>query len=373
MINSSSKQITIIVGTRPELIKLAPVYQQIITNSDFHQSTLFTGQHPDLVQPLFEFFNWKPDHVLQAMEPGQNLASLTSRLLQQVDEAIEALKPDLILVQGDTTSAMVGSLVAFYHKIPIAHVEAGLRTFQQYSPFPEEANRQIISRLASFHFVPTEGARQNLMQEGIASDIISITGNTVVDALQFTLDKLKCYSSSVLDDLKVLTLTQSPIVLVTGHRRENQGDGIKELTAALKELASYGYRIIFPVHPNPNVENIVNANLQHIEEVFLIDPVPYPEFVFLMQKAALIISDSGGVQEEAPSLQTPLLVTRECTERPEAVEGGFAKLVPLQKDALVNAALIELKKDPLPFATNPFGDGTAGKQIAAKLALFLNH
>lgn len=361
------KRILVIAGTRPEAIKLAPVVHELRRRELCRVILCATAQHRQMLDQVLEIFELKPDMDLDLMTPGQSLSDLTARLFEKLPAAIRQARADCVVVQGDTTTAFASAVSAFYERVPVAHVEAGLRTRDIYAPFPEEVNRRLVAQVARWHFAPTERARQNLLREGIAARNIYVTGNTVVDALLAVVPTVH----GLPDHLQ--PPPGSRLVLVTGHRRESFGAGMRQICEALAEIAAIhpDAYLVYPVHPNPNVLEPVNELLGNIPNVRLVEPVDYPTFIALMMEAHFIISDSGGVQEEAPALGKPVLVTREITERPEAVEAGCARLVGPDKEAIVRAAR-ELLDNPQVYARmaqakNPFGDGHAAEQIASVL------
>lgn len=366
-----------IFGTRPEAVKLAPVIKNLEEFPDLFQSVIcVTAQHRQMLDQVLELFKIKPDYDLNIMKPNQSLFELTSNVLLKLQEVLEKERPDIILVQGDTTTVFSASLAAFYLKIKIGHVEAGLRTFNKFSPFPEEINRKLTTAMADFHFAPTETSQQNLLKENIDTNTVYVTGNTVIDALFMTLDKLnKDKEQGLLSD-KVKEIDQlceslkdQRIVLVTGHRRENFGQGFENICLALKEIAENNkdVTIVYPVHLNPNVREPVMRITSDVKNIKLIEPLDYEPFVYLMNKSYLILTDSGGVQEEAPSLGKPVLVMRDTTERPEAVLAGTVKLVGTDTELLVKEAqeLLNNKEayDKMSKAHNPYGDGKASERI----------
>ena len=367
------KKISIIFGTRPEAIKLIPVILELKKNKNFEINICVTAQHREMLDQVLEIFNIKPDTDLDLMQPNQTLSTLTSRIINAVDNYFSEYKPDIVLVQGDTTTVFAVSLVAFYHKVKVGHVEAGLRTGKKYSPFPEEINRVLTSRIADIHFAPTEISKNNLLKEGINSEKIFITGNTVIDALFLAKEKvleLKPKVNGLQKNLEEI----SPYILITGHRRENFGEGFINICSAISELAlKYeNYNFIYPVHLNPNVQDPVNKLLANKKNIFLIKPQTYLPFISLMMNSKIILTDSGGVQEEAPSLGKPVLVMRENTERPEAVTAGTVKLVGTDKQKIINEVSklldnnLEYKK--MANAINPYGDGLASKRISEILS-----
>ncbi len=354
----------IIFGTRPEAIKMAPLINEIEKNSDSLSSIVcVTAQHRHILDQVLDLFNIKPDFDLDIMKDNQNLWSLTSDVLLKTKEVIEKVKPDIVLVHGDTTTSMAAALSAFYAKIPVAHVEAGLRTFDKYYPFPEEINRVFVDSLCSFHFAPTDKACENLLKAQIPKEHIYKTGNTVIDALLYTVKN---------HDQSINGLNLNPdlkTILLTSHRRENFGEPIRNICKAVVELVNKNNDIqfVYPVHPNPNVQEPVNELLANKERIHLIKPLEYAQFCSLMKKSYLILTDSGGVQEEAPSLGKPVLVLRDTTERPEAVEFGTVKLVGTNQEKIVSTVqfLLNNKKeyDKMAEASNPYGDGLASKRI----------
>jgi len=350
------KKLLFFVGTRPEGIKMAPLISTF-KQASFITKVCNTGQHKELLDQTLNFFDIKPDFDLAIMSPNQSLEKLTSRLLTSISELLDSEKPDLVFVHGDTTTCFVSALSAFYKKIPIAHIEAGLRTNNKFSPFPEEINRVIVSRLADFHFAPTELAKDNLLKDGIEPKKVFVTGNTVIDALFDTIKLNKTEGD------------HEKLILITGHRRENFGIGFKNIFSAIKILANKykDYNFLYPVHPNPNVKQIAEEYFSSLTNVNLIPPLDYPQFVSLMKKSYIIITDSGGIQEEAPSLGKPVLVTRDTTERPEALESGTVLLVgdnELKIEEEVSK-LIDDKKYYNSFKKlqNPYGDGNASNKI----------
>jgi UDP-N-acetylglucosamine 2-epimerase (non-hydrolysing) len=357
--------VLVVLGTRPEAIKLAPVITELRRHSDVTTCVCVTGQHREMVQPILELFNMLPDIDLALMTPDQRLSSLTAAALTQLEEVVASTAPDWVVLQGDTTSAMSAALAAFYRQVPIAHVEAGLRTHDLARPFPEEGNRRIADALATVHFAPTELARHNLLREGANDSTIYVTGNTVVDALLTV--------GSLPEDRSVGPLACLPtnrrIVLLTAHRRESFGPGLRDVCHAVREIADAlpDVQFVYPVHLNPNVQEPVHAILADHERILLIPPLDYVSLVHLIRRATLILTDSGGIQEEAPTFGKPVLVLREVTERPEAVNAGCARIVGTDRRAIVSAAL-ELLTDRSAYdlmaqIANPFGDGHASERI----------
>lgn len=325
-----------------------------------------TAQHREMLDQVLDFFNLVPDFDLNIMQPNQSLNQLSSRILSEIDNILENEKFDLVLVHGDTTTSAIVALAAFHKQCKVAHIEAGLRTYNKQSPFPEELNRQLTGRISDFHFPPTHKAKQNLLNEGVDSTNIVITGNTVIDALFFTLNKIESgYVNSFIIDLNKKINFTKKVVLVTGHRRESFGTGFENLCHAILEISKKNnVEIVYPVHLNPNVQKVVYDKLSGINNIHLINPLDYPSFVWLMSKASLIISDSGGIQEEAPSLNIPVLVTRETTERDEGIEAGFSFLVGTNSDKIVKKSNEILNKINKPKQKkNPYGDGKAADLI----------
>lgn len=364
------KRNLIIFGTRPEAIKMAPLVNEFKKQNDnFITKVCVTAQHREMLDQVLDFFKIDPDFDLNLMKPNQNLYTLTSDIITGLKDVFEEFKPDYVYVHGDTTTTMAASISAFYYGAKICHIEAGLRTNDKRSPFPEEMNRQVTGRLTDFHFAPTKSSKENLLKENINTDNIFVTGNTVIDALLESSMKVDDYENNEINLLKSeLDLTKK-IILVTGHRRENHGDGFIQICEALKEIALLNKEVIivYPVHLNPNVKGPVFETLSGINNVKLIDPLSYPAFVWLMKKSYLIITDSGGVQEEAPSLGKPVLVMRNTTERPEAVEAGTVILVGTDKNKIISECLSLLNdKDKYNLMSglhNPYGDGNACKRI----------
>ncbi len=364
------KKILLAFGTRPEAIKMAPLVKSLATSFDVMVCT--TGQHRKMLDQVLDLFEIKPDVDLDIMKPDQDLFDITSNILSKFKYVLEDLMPDLVLVHGDTSTSMACALSSFYKNIPIGHVEAGLRTNNIFSPFPEEMNRQVTSRLATFNFAPTKNSMNNLIKEGISEKSIFITGNTIVDSLETV--KLKAQSEAFPTDLlNNLTFLnnklEQEIVLITGHRRENFGKGFEEICLGLKDLA-FKYKnikFIYPVHLNPNVIKPVKKILGDIENMYLIEPVEYLTFIKLMEISKLIITDSGGIQEEAPSFSLPVLVMRDSTERPEAIQSGYARLVGANRKAIFENGNEILKGQKIYsnnlLTKNPFGDGTASDKI----------
>jgi UDP-N-acetylglucosamine 2-epimerase (non-hydrolysing) len=329
------KKNLVIFGTRPEAIKMAPLVAMFKKYpKQFNTRVCVTAQHREMLDQVLDFFEIKPEYDLDLMKPNQNLYTITSDIITGLKVVLEDFKPDFVYVHGDTTTTMAASIAAFYFGAKICHIEAGLRTNDKLSPFPEEVNRQVTSRIADYHFAPTKKSKENLLLENINRSAVFVTGNTVIDALLYSSSKIKCYTSVELDSLKSKIDIKKKIILVTGHRRENHGDGFINICTALKQIAikNANVQIIYPVHLNPNVKEPVHQMLSNIKNIKLIETLAYPSFVWLMNQSYLIITDSGGVQEEAPSLGKPVLVMRNTTERPEAVDAGTVILVGTDKD-----------------------------------------
>ena len=366
-------KILIVFGTRPEAIKMAPLYHELKKKS-FSVTVCVTAQHREMLDQVLDFFGIIPDYDLDLMQPNQTLNGLSAMILSKIDDVLTAVKPDLVLVHGDTTTSSIVALAAFHRGIKVGHVEAGLRTYNKHAPFPEEINRQITSRIADIHFSPTPQATQNLLNEGIPLNTILETGNTVIDALFWTINKIeeKNYILTEIERLKKLIPLDKKIILVTGHRRENFGEGFQNLCEALLTISERkDVVIVYPVHLNPNVKDIVFDLLSNKENIYLIAPVSYPAFVWLMQQSFMIVSDSGGIQEEAPSLGKPVLVTRTVSERPEGISAGFSTLVGTDKNKIITA-IQDFLDNFISFenSANPYGNGDASQQIACCL---LNH
>ncbi|GAC12861.1 non-hydrolyzing UDP-N-acetylglucosamine 2-epimerase [Aliiglaciecola lipolytica] len=365
------QKIMLVFGTRPEAIKMAPLALALKQDKQLDVSVCVTAQHRQMLDQVLALFDLTPDFDLDLMQPGQDLYDITTRALLGLRDVLAEAKPDLILVHGDTTTTFAASLAAFYQRIPVGHVEAGLRTGDIYSPWPEEINRKLTGALTRLHFAPTNKAEANLLAENISSDSVFVTGNTVIDALIQVADKITSdtkLNTELTNKFNFLD-KKKKLILVTGHRRESFGDGFENICKALKTLAEQeNVQVLYPVHLNPNVQEPVNRLLANTDDVFLIEPQDYLPFVYLMTRAHIILTDSGGVQEEAPSLGKPVLVMRNTTERPEAVEAGTVKLVGTDYNAIVDNALMLLNDDnayqAMSFAHNPYGDGKACQRIA---------
>ena len=364
-------KVSVIFGTRPEAIKLAPVILELKKHNEIECHICVTAQHREMLDQVLEIFDIIPDTDLNLMKPNQSLARLTALAVTAIDEYLENERPDLVLVQGDTTTVLSASIAAFYHKIPIGHVEAGLRTGNMESPWPEEANRILTSHLASIHFAPTEISQQNLIREGISPSNIVITGNTVIDALFIALKKIKEKPPEIPGITNTLLVrNNSKIVLITGHRRENFGKGFESICIAISELARRFPEVhfVYPVHLNPNVRSVVIPMLSsQSTNIHLIDPLPYLPFVALLNRATFVLTDSGGIQEETPSLGKPVLVMRDTSERPEAISAGTAKLVGTSSEKIVREASLLLTDrtayESMVKKHNPYGDGKAAEKI----------
>jgi UDP-N-acetylglucosamine 2-epimerase (non-hydrolysing) len=360
------KKIFLCFGTRPEAIKMAPLYHEFKKNN-FDVKVVVTAQHRQMLDQVLDFFEITPDFDLNLMQPNQSLNKLSGRIISEIDAVFKSEMPDLVLVHGDTTTSTIVALAAFHLGIKVAHVEAGLRTYDKKAPFPEEINRQITSKIADFHFTPTQQASDNLINEQIPESIIFQTGNTIIDALFWTVQKIQQtnYKNDEIAHLKKLIPKKKKIILVTGHRRENFGDGFLNLCEALLQIAKRDDVImIYPVHLNPNVKDIVYELLSNNQNILLINPIAYPAFVWLMQQSFLILSDSGGIQEEAPSLGKPVLVTRTVSERPEGLLAGFSKLVGTDKEKIILEVKCILDNfEGFKNSINPYGNGDSSKKI----------
>lgn len=362
---SESKNVLCVIGTRPEAIKMAPVILALQKESWANVSVLATAQHRHISDQINKHFGIVPDIDLDIMSPNQTLTALTARILFELDEVLQTEKPDVVLVQGDTTTVMTVALACFYHRIPIGHIEAGLRTWDMQNPFPEEANRVIAGKLARWHFAPTEGSRINLLKEGVSDSDIIVTGNTVIDALLMTAAKDL--------DLLVPLDPEKRLVLVTSHRRENFGEPFRNICRALRTLAENNPNVqfLYPVHPNPNVKDVAHEFLAGLSNFTLCEPLDYAPFIAAMKRAYIILTDSGGVQEEAPALGKPVLVLRDETERPEAVEQGVVKLVGSNYERIVDEAQRLLDDETaykdMARGVSPYGDGHAAMRIVQTL------
>lgn len=367
----NKKKVLVVFGTRPEAIKMAPLVHALVADERFDTKCCVTAQHREMLDQVLELFEITPDYDLNLMKAGQTLNDITARILLKIKPVLQEFKPDVVLVHGDTATTFATSLAAYYEQIDVGHVEAGLRTGNIYSPWPEEANRRLTGVLAKYHFAPTETSKQNLIKENFNSQNISITGNTVIDALLMVKKKIDNTA-----ELKRELASQFPfldstkkLILVTGHRRESFGRGFDRICKALAIIAKQhpNVQILYPMHLNPNVREPVNRILSHIENIYLIEPQQYLPFIYLMDRSDIILTDSGGIQEEAPSLGKPVLVMRDTTERPEAVAAGTVSLVGTDVEKIVktlNTLLIdEGEYNKMSFAHNPYGDGQACQRI----------
>lgn len=361
----NKKRVIFVFGTRPEVSKLAPVIFEAEREPLIDTFTVSTGQHREMLDQMLRIFNINPDVDLSIMEERQNLSDVTVKIIERLEPVILGYKPDIVVVQGDTATAFVASLVSFYNRIPVAHVEAGLRSNNIYNPFPEEAYRKFISVISSLNLAPTRRAKENLIKEGIREESILVTGNTIVDAVYWISKDI----SEIISDKK--------IILVTAHRRENWGEPMRELALAIKELINMfpDIKFIIPLHKNPVVREIFSSILSEEERVDLIEPLDYPSLIRVMKSSFLILTDSGGIQEEAPTFGKPVLVLRETTERPEGVEKGVAKLIGMKRENIVNNVKALLTDESLYLAMskagNPYGDGNASKRIVKAIMYFL--
>lgn len=367
------KRILIVFGTRPEAIKMAPLVKKFKVDKRFKTAVCVTAQHREMLDQVLSFFDIIPDYDLDLMKPNQNLFSLTASIIEGLKPVLEEAKPDYVFVHGDTTTTMAGSIASFYSGAKVCHVEAGLRTHNKWSPFPEEMNRQIAGRVCDYHFAPTVLSKSNLVQENIKEDNVLVTGNTVIDALLDSVERVRQEPSDLIKELSQ-TLGDKEVILVTGHRRENHGDGFIRICEALKRIAldNINRLIVYPVHLNPKVQEPVKRTLTNVDNVMLIDPLAYQDFIWMMNRAKIIITDSGGIQEEAPSLGKPVLVLRDTTERPEAVDAGTVILVGTDKDLIVSEALDLLNNnarfEAMSKLHNPYGDGKACERIVEFIA-----
>lgn len=383
------KKVMLVFGTRPEAIKMAPLVKEFQKYPErFETIVCVTGQHREMLDQVLHIFEITPDYDLNIMKQGQDLYDVTARVLTGMRDVLKEAQPDVVLVHGDTTTSTAAALAAFYQQIPVGHVEAGLRTHNIYSPWPEEMNRQITGRIATYHFAPTPLSRQNLLAEGVKEEQITVTGNTVIDALYMVVDKIKQDKSL---DIELETLLKNAgydvnrlvdgkkLVLITGHRRENFGDGFIHMCTAIKDLTQKYPEVdfVYPMHLNPNVRKpiheVFGEDLSNLGNMFFIEPLEYLNFVYLMEKSTIVLTDSGGIQEEAPGLGKPVLVMRDTTERPEALEAGTVKLVGTNYERIVHevSALIDEQEcyDRMSKAVNPYGDGLACGRIVDKLCL----
>ena len=365
------KKNLIVFGTRPEAIKMAPLVQKFLQDDNFETKVCVTAQHREMLDQVLDFFEIEPDYDLDLMRPNQNLYTLTAAIIENMKPVLDEVKPDYVYVHGDTTTSMAVGIAAFYSGAKICHIEAGLRTFDRQYPFPEEFNRQLTGKIADYHFSPTTLSEKNLLAENTKKENIVVTGNTVIDALLYGIEKVNSnnFEDAEIEGLKKLLDFDKRIILVTGHRRENHGEGLMNICTALKTIAEENpdLQIIYPVHLNPNVKGPVNELLSGIENIYLVSPLAYPAFIWLMEKSYLIITDSGGIQEEAPSLGKPVLVTRTTTERPEAVDEGTVILVGANVSEIVKNTRKLLNDseyyNQMSLLHNPYGDGKASERI----------
>lgn len=374
--NQSRRKIAVVVGTRPEAIKLAPVILALRAEKGVDCRVCWTGQHREMVEPILELFGIEPDADLMVMRPDQTLADLTARSLIAIDGFLGEEEPDAVVVQGDTTTVLAASLAAYYRRLPVGHVEAGLRTGDRYAPFPEEMNRTLVAPIAEYHFAPTVGAREALLRESVPAERVYLTGNTVIDALLWVRNRNEelppDLPAELADALDAAPRT-GRVLLITGHRRESFGERFEQMCLAIRDLAEEhpDMLLVYPVHLNPNVQRPVREILAGLVRVVLLDPLPYRTFAWLMGRCDLVLTDSGGVQEEAPALGKPVLVMRDTTERPEGVAAGNARLVGSDRSAIVGAVR-EVLGDPVVYermarARNPYGDGRAARRIVEVL------
>lgn len=362
------KKILIIFGTRPEAIKLAPLYHEIVRSNKFKPYICSTGQHKEMLMQAMEYFGLSADYNLDVMKYNQGLGDLTALILSGLSKIVQDCKPDLIVVQGDTTTTFVGGLVAYYNRIKLVHIEAGLRSHSKYSPYPEEMNRILTTHLSDYHFAPTERTAENLRQEGVAAEKIFVVGNTVIDALFMGLERLKTYDSDELNNRLGMIDFSKEVILVTGHRRESFGKPLKEICKALSAIATDDrVQIVYPVHLNPNVRKPVFSMLNKRKNIHLIDPLDYPVMIYLMSRSTIILTDSGGIQEEAPALKKPVLVMRDVTERAEGIDAKVTKLVGTSSEMIIKETLNLLNNQDayniMASGKNPYGDGFASKRI----------
>lgn len=381
------KKVMLVFGTRPEAIKMAPLVKEFQKNSEIFQTVVcVTGQHREMLDQVLHIFDIKPDYDLNIMKQGQDLYDVTARVLIGMRDVLEECKPDVVLVHGDTTTSTAAALAAFYQQIPVGHVEAGLRTHNIYSPWPEEMNRQITSRIATYNFAPTPLSRENLLKEAVSNDKISVTGNTVIDALYWVVERINS-DAALNGELKQILVKAGydtdrlangkKLVLITGHRRENFGDGFVNMCSAIRDLKNKYPEVdfVYPMHLNPNVRKpireVFGENLSNLYNMFFIEPLEYLSFVYLMEKANIVLTDSGGIQEEAPGLGKPVLVMRDTTERPEALESGTVHLVGTNYDKIIKevSTLLDdsVAYEKMSKAVNPYGDGLACGRIVNAL------
>lgn len=361
------KKIGIVFGTRPEIIKLFPLIKIIEKDGEVESKIIFTGQHREMAEDLLPIFNISTDYSLKIMKERQSLSDITERILKKLDKIFMKERFDMVVVQGDTTTTFVSSLVAFYHKIPVAHVEAGLRTHNRYFPFPEEMNRTLVGKLATLNFAPTEIAKNNLINEGVSESSIFITGNTIVDAVLNIINMERKFTLKIPEGKK--------LIVVTAHRRENWDTGLENIALSIKDIALSSEKVyfVFPIHKNPVVREKVMPIISDLKNVKIVEPLNYVDFINLLKKSFLILSDSGGIQEEIPTLKKPMLLLRDETERPEAVETGFVKLVGTDRKRIVEEAMKIIKNGWKPKINhNPFGDGKASEKILNIIKEYFN-
>jgi len=370
----SRKKIITIFGTRPEAIKMAPLVKELERREEIESKVCVTAQHREMLDQVLELFNIQPDFDLNIMKTKQTLTGITGRVLEGLEEVFKEEKPDMILVHGDTTTTFAGSLAAFYQQIKVGHVEAGLRTFNKYFPFPEEMNRKLTGSLADLHFAPTKGSKENLLKEGINESDIYITGNTVIDAMKHTVEEDYIFETEELNDIDF----SKKVIMITAHRRENWGEGIQNICIALNKIVEQNsdVELVYLVHLNPVVKDVVFERLGGKERIHLLSPLDTKETHNLMNKSFMVMTDSGGLQEEAPHLAKPVLVLRDVTERPEAVEAGTVKLVGTDVDQIVDAANELLRNSDayskMSKSINPYGDGIASRRIADAILKYFN-
>lgn len=359
-------KVLVIFGTRPEAVKMAPIVKALEKDDNFISKVCVTAQHRDMLDQVLRIFDIVPDYDLNIFQNGQTLTQITCRALTGLEDVIKEFKPDLILVQGDTTTVFTGALAAFYHQVKIGHVEAGLRSGNLYSPYPEEANRMLTGIITNFHFAPTKNSKANLLREGYDENKIYITGNTSIDALQWVIDKNYKFDDDVINNID---FENKKVILLTSHRRENIGEPMENIFSAVRDITNENenVEVIYPMHLNPKVREIAHKILGNMDRVHLIEPLDYLPFTNLMAKCYLVVTDSGGVQEEAPSLGKPVLVVRKETERPEGIEAGTAKLAGVDKENIYKYLNILINNEDeyksMAYAVNPYGDGKAAKHI----------
>lgn len=370
------KKILFVFGTRPEAVKLAPLIWRMRSDSRFNPRIAVTGQHKEMLEQVMKVFRLKAHHSLAIMKKNQDLFDVTSKGLTALRAVMAKEKPDMVVVQGDTTSTLVGTLAAYYSRVPVGYVESGLRSDNKYNPFPEEVNRRMTTHAADLHFAPTAQARENLLREGISAKSIKVTGNTAVDAILYMKEDILRKDSGMLRNRYAFTRNNNPVLLVTAHRRESFGEGIRDICKALREIAvkNRNAELVYPVHLNPNVRSHVMRILGGHSNIHLLEPLPYRDFVYLMMHSHIILTDSGGIVEEAPSLGKPVLIMRELTERPEAVYTGAAKLVGTSRSSIV-MAVTSLMNDSKAYkamasSKNPYGDGKASERITRETARY---